>query len=187
MGFTIVLTLVMLLAIAPAVHPQEPSNDPDSVAIYLKLLPKSSNGKMPLILKTTTTSERCPVKVGDVPEPDFRQAVESFMTENRVEHDISSVLAHADGYRFITRPEFASYFGKNIEKGWKRFYKKNLTANGVVSFSVVGFNSSRTAAVVYKDIVSCSLCGNGRLHFFRKGGTGWYEVNDIGPYCGWIS
>jgi hypothetical protein len=32
----------------------------------------------------------------------------------------------------------------------------------------VGFNQKHTAAVVYTEIVSCSECGVGSLHFLRK-------------------
>jgi hypothetical protein len=63
-----------------------------------------------------------------------------------------------------------------LDKGWRKFYRAHPKASGTVAFSAVGFNNKRTAAVVYSDVVSCSECGFGALHFMKRGADGWTEI-----------
>lgn len=67
---------------------------------------------------------------------------------------------------------------------WKPFYTRYPYSHGKIAFSRVGFDRTRTKAVVYREWIAGSLSGGGRFIFLSKVNGGWI-VNKYIPL--WVS
>ena len=135
-------------------------NDTDAFNVYSALMPSPIGGKTVLVVSATKKPERCSLDDTTMPDADFREAVQDFQRTNKQEWNLAEEFTRASvKANLIDSKEWKSYFRKGVDKGWKKFYKAHPRAAGTVAFSAVGFNNKRTAAVVYREIVSCSECG----------------------------
>jgi hypothetical protein len=186
-GFALFVVFVTLRPIASCQTPNT-YTDTDAFNVYSVLMPSPIGGKVVLVVSTTTKPDRCSLDDTSIPDADFREAVQDFQRTNKQEWNLAEEFTRASvKANLIDSKEWKSYFRKGADKGWKKFYRAHPTAVGTVAFSSVGFNNKRTAAVVYREIVSCSECGVGSLHFLKKEATGWTEIKPGYATCGWIS
>jgi len=187
-SFAIVLVFVTL-TFPPIASCQTPVEyaDPDAFNVYSALIPTPISGRAVLVVDATRNPPRCSLNEEDIPDPDFREALQDFHRANEQVRTLAKEFRSSVKADLIDSKELKSYFRKSADKGWKKFYKAHPKASGTIAFSAVGFNHKRTAAVVYSEIVSCSECGVGGLHFLRKETAGWTEIKPGFPACGWIS
>jgi hypothetical protein len=187
-SFAIVLVFVTL-TFQPFAYCQKPVEyaDPDAFNVYSALMPTPINGRAVLVVDATRKAERCSLNDESMPDSDFREAMQDFHRANKQVWTLAKEFRSSVQADLIDSKELKSYFRKSADKGWKTFYKTHPQASGTIAFSAVGFNHKRTAAVVYSEIVSCSECGVGGLHFLRKEAAGWTEIKPGFPDCGWIS
>lgn len=73
----------------------------------------------------------------------------------------------------INERHFKSMFRKSVDKGWKTFYKYHPNAEGVFTFSDVGYSADKKSAVVYYAIRRNGLNGRGALAVLQLGEEGW--------------
>lgn len=73
---------------------------------------------------------------------------------------------------FLSEEEETQLFRNGLD-GWNKFYKKYPEANGIITFSRVGFNKERTQALVYVGIGCGGLCGDGSFMFLEKINGKW--------------
>jgi hypothetical protein len=163
-SFAIVLVFVTLTLPCFA-YCQNPVayTDPDAFNVYLALMPTPINGRAVLVVDATRNPERCSLNDESIPDPDFREAMHDFHRANKQVRTLARDFRSAVKAELIHSEELKSYFRKSADKGWKAFYKAHPQASGTIAFSAVGFNHTRTAALVYSEIVSCSECGVGDL------------------------
>ena len=186
-GFALFIIFVTL---RPTASGRAPNTylDIDAFNVYSALIPSPIGGKLVLVVSTTMKPDRCSLDDTSMPDADFREAVQDFQRTNKQEWNLAEEFASTSvKANLIDSKEWKSYFRKGIDKGWKKFYKAHPKAAGTVAFSAVGFNNKRTVAVVYREVVSCSECGVGSLHFLKKEATGWTEIKPGYATCGWIS
>jgi len=160
--------------------------DVDAFAVYSALMPSPVGGKSVLVVNTTI-KPTCSLSHADIPDADFREAVQDFLRESNEAQILAGEFRTSSRVDIVDRKELDSYFRRGVDKGWKKFYRVHPNASGTVAFSAVGFNDKRTAAVVYSEVVSCSECGVGALHFLKKENDGWTEIKPGFATCGWIS
>jgi len=188
----IFLVAAAAVASQPTGSRQSPNTytDVDAFDVYSAVMPRPIGGKALLVVNTTTKSDMCSptdAAIANVDVP-FREAMQDYRRANNEIRVLAGEIHGAVNADFVDRKELDSYFRKGADEGWKRFYRTHPNASGTVAFSAVGFNDKHTAAVVYFETLSCSLCAVGGLHFLQKGTNGWTEVKPDGANrCEWIS
>jgi|SRR5581483_3489925 len=167
----------------------EPYADGDALAVYRTLIPSPVDRKDLLIVTTTENPTAWACKgLADAkgPSGDYADALADLLRVNHQEWRLESLL-QSEKAKFISQAELRSLFRGNVEKGWKKFYKKHPSASGYISFSAVGFNRTHTIAAVYIAMMSCSECGHGSIQFLKVGLNGWEKVAPPFSTCDWIT
>lgn len=77
----------------------------------------------------------------------------------------------------IFRIEDGKDIGQSLANSWKKFYEAYPDSSGFWSFSTVGFNSSKTEAIVYAGHCCGVLCGRGTLFRLSKDAGQWRVMN----------
>ena len=91
-------------------------------------------------------------------------------------------------YEMISSDEINTIFNTEGTEGWKTFYERHPDSGGLIEFSAVGFNASKTVAVVYAGHSCGSLCGGGTFHILRKVDGKWKPLRlQGGTSCAWAS
>ncbi len=78
---------------------------------------------------------------------------------------------------------------KNVEVGdWRLFYARYADSGGFIEVSAVGFDATKTHALVYIAHHCGGLCGGGTHHFVEKKDGQWVPANvkDL-ENCVWVS
>jgi len=134
--------------------------------------------------------ERCPwdsvIKSpnGTIPS-DVESIIKDYKAKNKEPHKLSRALDLKINYLLVGRREFNSYFeGGRVDEGWQAFYGKYSDSSGYITFSRVGFNQSKTQALIYLDLHCGELCGVGGHIFLSKEKGEWKVIG--GKLC-WMS
>jgi hypothetical protein len=184
----IIIAVVAVLTFGYKAHSQTAAaySDEEAFRIYSAIMPGLIAGKAMLVEDTTAKRPGNCLKDESVSDPDLREALADYHHVNEHIWILSGEFDKGSKRDFVQRTELDSFFRKSVGKGWEKFYRKHPHAAGFVSFSAVGFNKDRSAAVVYSAATSCAFCASGGLHFMKKGPKGWVELKDA-PTCRWIS
>lgn len=184
----IIVAVVAVLTFGYEAHSQTARlyTDKEAFKVYSAIMPGVIAGKTTLVEDTTAKRPVNCLKDESVSDPDLREALADYQHVNERVWILSGEFDTGSKRDFVQRKELDSFFRKNVDKGWKKFYRKHPDAAGFVSFSAVGFNQDRSAAVVYSAVSSCAFCASGGLHFMKKGPNGWVELKDAST-CRWIS
>ncbi|MDM1061488.1 hypothetical protein HXZ62_02795 [Empedobacter falsenii] len=83
---------------------------------------------------------------------------------------------------FIDNKEITALFKSHT--GWEDFYKKYKNAIGIIEFSRIGFNKSKTQALLYYSKTSGFSNGHGNYIFLKKINGKWIKVLEV---MAWIS
>jgi hypothetical protein len=70
---------------------------------------------------------------------------------------------------------------------WEGFYQRYPNSGGWIELSAVGFNATKTVAVVYMGHHCGSLCGGGGFHVLEKKNGQWVPLEWKGSSCGWAA
>ena len=100
-----------------------------------------------------------------------------YEARNKDGDEISKSLDLPIKYTFINKGEIDAIFKSNSD-GWKRFYEKYPDSGGFIGFSHVGFNKSKTQALVYFDHSCGNLCASGHYILLNKTADGWSVVEN---------
>ena len=92
-------------------------------------------------------------------------------------------------YELISDEEIATIFSSRFsDSGWSAFYERHPDSGGWIELSAVGFNSSKTIAVVYAGHHCDLLCGGGTYHILQKVNRRWIPLKLTGgKFCSWSS
>ena len=110
------------------------------------------------------------------------ETLDDYCNKNQVE----SQLIPGDlgvNYVLVSEEEMSGLF-ENRGNGWASFRKKYPSANGLLTFSRVGFNKAHTQALVYVGWSCDFTCGNGGYVLLQKHGNKW-SLKSVGG--GWLS
>ena len=83
---------------------------------------------------------------------------------------------------FIDNEEITALFKSHT--AWEDFYKKYKNAIGIIEFSRIGFNKSKTQALLYYSKTSGFSNGHGNYIFLKKINGKWIKVLEV---MAWIS
>jgi hypothetical protein len=141
---------------------------------------------------TSVQPSSCSLDDSEMPDAAFRDALDNFRKTNAAAWDISSLIG---GGQEITKAAHDSMFNKRdaatgkSDAGavWNEFHRRYPRAKGVLGVSAVGFDTGRTAAIVYSEVSCGALCGTGSFTYFRRTTHGWDRVEAGIPNCRWIA
>jgi hypothetical protein len=189
-----VLAPVIFLIASQVASP--PLTDPDAYAIYAAILPNEwpatiAKAKRLVIAEETVTLTRCKPAVASLPE-EWRPALVDYDQQNkRVWRLASTFPASMIPYVIVSHSDIRKLF-PGPEDGphgvWSRFYAAYPDSGGYHELSAVGFDPSRTKAIVYVSHACGNVCGEGKYQLMEKTPEGWRAVKRPGvPPCFWVS
>jgi len=172
-----------------------PIDDLEAYVVYASLLPKEwtsrvAHAKRFVLQKETVTYSRC-MPSGKPLETDWRPVVDSYKAENA---DVRILLPRQRlqvEYVVVPAAEIQASF-RDVPNdpmfGWTGFYRRYPDSGGYMQLSAVGFDASKTRAMVYVAHRCGSLCGGGMYHLLEKVDGAWREARIPGvTQCMWAS
>ncbi len=186
---TLPVTLIFLCAWYWAVSPALASagkkhpvyEDSEGYALLslalLRAIPDPQNSAIYISSLTTAVDEGDAFsldKCAKVP-PEFREAADDYLRKGKLAFTLQEKFALGTTYSLVPSSGDLSKAG----------VKRNRKFIGIFNVSAVGFDQTRTRAVLRINNECGSLCGGGNYYFFLKGGNGWEEVKGI-PKCTWV-
>lgn len=155
----------------------EPYEDSEAYRVYSAILPRfvgyvDSPGTLFLRAQTISYSSKCLR-----PNPSQRNLIGSAIAEynrlNRSPWTLERQFELKNAYELVPESDFEGR-------------ARNADFPGFIELSAVGFNYSKTIAVVYVTFYCRAYCFAGNLVVARKEGDQWKEVRDPGLFCGWM-
>jgi hypothetical protein len=104
------------------------------------------------------------------------ELVESLERQNAQSHEISDLFSLNVKHVLVTEDEI-----NNLMKGgeWELFYDKYPKSQGIISLSRVGFDASKTQALVYFGNPTSATSGGGAYILLEKKGGTWIVKREI--------
>ena len=79
-------------------------------------------------------------------------------------------------YELVRSDTIRQFFNERGPEGWKDFNQRYPDSNGFIIVSPVGFNKSKTLAVVYTGSSCGGLCGRWIFHLLEKDRSGGWKA-----------
>ena len=115
-------------------------------------------------------------------------AIANYKKENGRKWLLQRQFETAKPYEMVSSEEIDTIFKTEGSAGWKTFYERHPDSGGFIELSAVGFNASKTVAVVYAGHSCGSLCGGGTFHILQKVDGKWIPLRlKGGTSCAWAS
>jgi hypothetical protein len=168
--------------------PPVPYEDADAYEVYAAVLPldwvwRDAKAKKLVIRSATTTYEMCLR-----PEPESEKiigsAIANYLKQNEKPKTLQRQFNLEKPYELLTASQIESAFGQG---GWDRFYEMHPDSGGYIQLSAVGFNATKTVAVVYMGHHCGLLCGGGQFYVLQKRDGKWQSLTWQGNECAWAS
>ena len=120
----------------------------------------------------------------DMPEL-TQDTINDFIAKNLKSYPLGRFIELEPNYMVISQAEINDLF--EFKDGWKRFYKQYPDANGIFTFSRVGFNYTKTQALVYVANQWDHSTGAGVYIFLKKRSDGTWDVGkELRIWNSWI-
>lgn len=193
--------VILSIFLVPAVFasPQETTTsettsyeETEAYKVYSAILPQewpwSEADAKSLVIRTQTE----PYAMCIAPDKESARIVGSAIADYKKKNDKKWLLQRqfdiAKPYEMISRDEIDTIFKTEGSAGWKTFYERHPDSGGWIELSAVGFNASKTVAVVYAGHSCGSLCGGGTFHILQKVDGKWTPLRlKGGTFCAWAS
>lgn len=166
-------------------------DDPEAYAVYASLLPREApiaggKAKRLVLQRETVTNNECTL-TGAALETDWKPVVDDFKLQNA---HLRFILPDRDlhyPYTVVPRRDILALFAKGGGE-WPAFYQRYPDSGGYIEVSAVGFDRSKTRAMVYMAHHCGGLCGGGTHHLMEKVNGAWRTADVPGiSACMWIS
>jgi hypothetical protein len=158
----------------------EDYTDPEAYKIYSALLDAATDSPIVIQAKTSSFDEASPNNLSIKGDSHFRKlwgpVLNDFVAKYRMPMSLKESIPMTATYVLISKEALKSIFEGRSVKGWDAFAERFPHAQGIYSFSPVGFDQGRTRAIVWMNFACGGLCGYGTYHFFEKIGGKWVEV-----------
>jgi hypothetical protein len=171
--FSLAAVLLTLAACASAPRPGTPTASPDAEVYAAVIDHLVQAGKVAVVIDSTFIP---PGGGAEVVQNEAAEIASSFREANRAPRPLPRPLPSTRTVRFTRNADlpFARRTGTpNLEELWRSFNEQFPGAGGYYNFSGIGFDASRSTAVVYAGHHCGSLCGTGRRITLRRTGSGW--------------
>jgi hypothetical protein len=162
--------------------------DPESYAVYKALIPFHLAGKGRIILRRETFVDRRCFPKGRSLAEEWKPVVDDFAEQNSRPRTLQAGFDVGRDYMLVPSKEIEAEFIGAKPGDWSTFYAHYPNSGGFIELSAVGFDSTKTRAIVYGAHHCGGLCGKGAYHLMEKIDGQWHEakINDV-EYCMWIS
>lgn len=169
-------------------------DDPEAYAVYASLIPaewtvRVARAKRLVVARETATYNQCLPSGGPL-ETEWRPVVDSYKAANAATRSILPDRDLGHPYVVVPKSEIARLFKepRDASFGWTTFYDRYPDSGGYMEFSAVGFDPSKTRALVYVAHHCGSLCGGGAHHLLQKVDGRWTPARLEGvTQCVWVS
>jgi hypothetical protein len=105
----------------------------------------------------------------------FKPAATDFANVNKKSWLLQSKFHLNKPYQLLTQVKIQQYFIARGPKGWSEFYEQRR----FITLSAVGFNKTKTLAVVFAESSCGGLCSSFSFHLLEKTRAMWNEVNGV--------
>jgi hypothetical protein len=183
----VVLFSVAGLSIALAGQAETPV-DPESYAVYRTLIPFHGLGKGRIVVRRETFADRRCFPKGRPLAEEWKPVVHDFVEQNSRPRTLQPGFDIGRDYMLVPSKDIEAEFIGAPTGDWSTFYARYPNSGGFIELSAVGFDSTKTRAIVYGAHHCGGLCGKGAYHLMEKTGGQWREanINDV-EFCLWIS
>ena len=181
-----ILLVLMLLVLqrTPSAPRPETYRDPDAYAVYTASLNQVNPERRIIILGETVTYPRCFPKGAALTDKSWAEAVRHYLDENKTPKALGRSFELKRPYVLLPMQEWKTLFQKSR---WEPFWQRFGDGSGHTTFSAVGFDRSRTKAILYSAYSCGGLCGEGSYKLFTKFGGRWRSTIVNADLCDWIS
>jgi hypothetical protein len=195
--FAMLLTsFVMLMVLATAQEKDSSEmkayDDPEAYKVYSAILPNqwpwSEANATTLMIRTQTEPYAMCIAPDKESEKIVGSAIADYKKKNRTKWLLQREFDIAKPYEMVPGEEIDGIFKTEGTAGWKTFYERHPNSGGWIELSAVGFNPSKTIAVVYAGHSCGGLCGGGTFHTLQKIDGKWIPLRlKGGTSCAWAS
>jgi len=168
-------------------------NDPDAYEVYSAILPQEWPWRVAKAQALAIRTETEPYKMcghpdseSDRPQQPLVAAIADYEKENQKEWLLQKQFEISKPYELVSKEEITTAFNEGVGLGWRTFNTRHPDSHGWVELSAVGFDSSKTVAIVYVGHHCGGLCGGGTFHVLQKIDGKWMPVK-WGSFCMWVS
>jgi hypothetical protein len=185
--------LISLLFVPGYSAPQQ-LTDPDAYAVYAAVLPAGTGGEeahaTKLLVQQTTEIDQmmkdCPLTAPDTSAV-WAEAIEDFKRQNASTWMLQRSFPIDIPYVLESKDAIMAPFKAHGAAGWSAFNAAHPDSRGFIHLSAVGFDKSRTRAIVYVSHFCGGLCGSGMYRFVERQDGTWKERHPTARACSWIS
>ena len=174
-----------------------PVADPEAYAVYSSLLPqewlvRTAHAKVLVFQSETATYNGCLPTGKSLLARDWQQVLGNYALENTEPRLLVPGKSLLIPYVVVPREQIEAAFQKPAANdnsfGWARFHQQYPESHGYMQLSAVGFNPSKTRALVYVSHHCGGLCGGGTHHLLEKVNGAWRpaQLDDV-TMCRWAS
>lgn len=166
-----VLSSFTLTSQQPHHEPIAPYENQDAYAVYEAVLSTGvASAKSPLVISADTESAAMCLK----PEGEWKRvlmpAITDYHQQNEKTYRLQPKFRMNRHYELLTRKEIHERFKRPGEGGW-------------VELSAVGFNRTRTVAILWVYHGCPGLCGSGTFQVFQRRDGKWQPLEWKGTSC----
>jgi hypothetical protein len=176
-------------------QPTKPSHAPaytdqDAYQIYAILLESEKHSQYVIQAEIDGYSDLTRKKLGIEGDKKFMREWGPVMDDYAKQNRTGKLLQKED---FPPQAAYELVPGSRIfpaatgQEGWDDYYRRYPGSGGFYAFSAVGFNPTRTRALVDMGHHCGMLCGYGGPHFFEKKNGKWHEVQPKATTTMWAS
>ena len=190
------VAIVLVAAAADLAGVQIPAaesviDDPEAYVVYATLIAaegpaRRDASKQLVIQRETVVNKDCTVSGGAL-ETDWKAVADDFKLENAHVRFVSPDRDLHRPYVVVPEKDLLAFFTKQ-GGNWPAFYRQYPDSGGYVELSAIGFDRSKTRAMVYVAHHCGGLCGGGSYHLLEKVDAKWREADVPGmTTCMWVS
>ena len=184
-------SLLSFQGAGPAREKPKPYNVPEAYEVYAMVIPAqwpvsaARPRKLLISAETGSGAEMCLKPEGDsiaIVGP----AIANYLEVNQKTWLLEKILQIERPYDLIFPEELERFFYQGAAR-WRAFYEKYPDSDGWIDVSAVGFNESRTIAIVKLENYCGLACGGGEFHVLEKKEGKWRPLKWKGSSCRWVS
>jgi hypothetical protein len=193
MGLTGLMTVIVL---APAqekgLSEAKAYDDVEAYKVYSAILPNewpwSEANATTLVIRAETEPYAMCIAPDKKSEKIVGNAIADYKKKNAKKWLLQRQFEIDKSYEMVSSEEIDTIFNTEGIAGWKTFYERHPDSGGWIELSAVGFNPSKTIAVVYAGHSCGGLCGGGTFHILQKVNGKWLPLRlEGGTSCAWES
>jgi hypothetical protein len=159
--------------------PPEPYDIDEAYQIYSLLIPHEEAyefGKATAIIQEDTVTHPFEPKCIEAKAADrFKEAIADYNAVQKRTWLLQRRFQIERPYELVRSDTIQESFNERGPDGWQDFKRRYPDSGGFIILSPVGFNKSKTLAVVYTGSGCGGLCGRWSFHLFEKDKTGRWK------------